>query len=127
MKIAIPVKMNKENTALSPLFGKAKWIAFVEDDKVNIVPNETQDGGALVAWFVKEGVDTVIFQEMGHTPYEKIKLAGSITLFHAGQERILLDEALAKYGNDTLTLIDDTNISEIIQHHENKHSHGQAH
>ncbi len=31
MKIAIPVKMNKENTALAPLFGKAKWFAIVED------------------------------------------------------------------------------------------------
>lgn len=39
MKIAIPVKMNKENTALAPLFGKAKWFAIVEDGKVTIEQN----------------------------------------------------------------------------------------
>lgn len=127
MKIAIPVKMNKENTALAPLFGKAKWIAFIEEGKVNIVPNVAHGGSAVVEWFAKEGVDSVIFQEMGHSPYEKIKSVGNITLFHAGHQRILLDDALTKFNNGTLTLVDDTNISEIIGYHEKKHSHGDSH
>ena len=37
MKLAIPVKTNKENPAISPLFGKAKWFAFVNiDGKIEI-------------------------------------------------------------------------------------------
>jgi len=127
MKLAIPVKMNRENSALSPLFGKAKWIAFVQDGEVDIQPNHTHGGGALVEWFIQEGVDTVIFQEMGHTPYQKIKSAGNITLFHAGNERILLDEALEKFEDNQLLLVDDTNIDAIIKHHEKKHSHGHTH
>ena len=123
MKLAIPVKMNKKSTALSPLFGKAKWIAFVEDGNINIVPNATHGGRAVVEWFAREGVDTVIFQEMGVTPYDMIKSIGSITLFHAGHERILLDEVLAKFNTNQLTLIDDTNIAEILAHHEKKHPH----
>jgi len=123
MKIAIPMKMNRENSALSPLFGKAKWIAFVQDAKVDIQPNHTHGGGALVAWLKEEGVDTIIFQEMGRTPYQKIKSAENITLFHAGNERILLDEALEKFKDNQLPLVDDTNIDKIIAHHEGKHKH----
>ena len=123
MKIAIPVKMKKESTALAPLFGKAKWIAFVEDGTINIVPNATHGGRAVVEWFAREGVDTVIFQEMGVTPYEMIKSIGNITLFHAGHERVLLDEVLTKFNANQLALIDDTNITDILAHHEKKHPH----
>jgi len=122
MKIAIPVKMNKKNTALAPLFGKAKWIAFIEDGAINIVSNATHGGRAVVEWFAREGVDIVIFQEMGVTPYETIKSIGNITLFHAGHERVLLDEILEKFNANQLTLIDDTNIGEILAHHEKKHT-----
>ena len=123
MKIAIPVKMNKENTALAPLFGKAKWIAFVEDGDVSIVPNARQGGKAVVEWFASEGVDTVIFKEMGVTPYEMIKSLGNIALFHAGHERILLNDVVEKWHANQLTLIDDTNIGEILARHEKKHPH----
>jgi len=123
MKIAIPVKMNKENTALSPLFGKAKWIAFVEDGKVDIVPNITHGGRAVVEWFVREGIDNVIFQEMGQTPYEMVKSVGTIELFHAGHERILLNDVLERFTADKLILINDTNIGDILAHHEKKHPH----
>jgi len=39
MKLAIPVKTNKENPAISPLFGKAKWFAFVDID-VKLISNK---------------------------------------------------------------------------------------
>jgi predicted Fe-Mo cluster-binding NifX family protein len=44
MKIAIPVKMNKENPPLAPLFGKAKWFAVIEGDTINIVENPAEGG-----------------------------------------------------------------------------------
>ena len=123
MKLAIPVKMNKDNTALAPLFGKAKWIAFVEDGTINIVPNDTHGGKAVAQWFASEGVDTVIFQEMGVTPYEMFKSIEKITLFHAGHERILLNDVVEKWHANQLTPIDDTNIGEILAQHEKKHPH----
>ena len=127
MKIAIPVKSNRENSPLAPLFGKAKWFAIIEDDKVTIEKNPAQGGRAVVEWFVSQRVDAVIFQEMGVTPYQMIKEAGSIDLFHAGYERVLLDNVLEKFGKDELVEIDDTNIAEIIKHHEERHAHGEKH
>ena len=51
MKIAVPVKMNKDNSAIAPLFGKAKWFAIIEDEKIMIEKNPAEggrgpDGGA---------------------------------------------------------------------------------
>ena len=124
MKLVIPVKTNKENPAVSPLFGKAKWFAFVDTDgSIEIKKNETQNGGKAIQWFVKENVETIIFEQMGSVPYDMIKEVGNITLFHSGYDRILLQDVIEKFNNDQLVLIDDTNIDEIISNHEAKHTH----
>lgn len=127
MKIAIPVKTDKENPAVAPLFGKAKWFAFAEDGKVSIERNPAQGGQAVIRWFAKQNVDVIIFQEMGATPYEMIKKFGGMSLFHSGFERILLDDLLQKYSNNELPLLDDAKMAEIISHHEGKHSDGDHH
>lgn len=127
MKIAIPVKMNRENPPLAPLFGKAKWFALIEDGHVNIVENPAHGGRAVIEWLANEGVDTIIFQEMGLSPYKRIKEIGTIDLFHAGYDRIVLDDVLRQVEEETLPIIDDSNIDTIISHHESKHSHGEKH
>jgi predicted Fe-Mo cluster-binding NifX family protein len=125
MKIAIPVKTNKKNPAISPLFGKAKWFAFVDtnNDKIDIAKNECYGGIEVMNWLAQKGVNIIIFQEMGATPYGFVKEMGDITLFHSGYDRLLLDEAIKKFKNNELTLIDDTNITTIITKHESKHTH----
>lgn len=123
MKIAIPVKTNRENPAVSPLFGKAKWFAFVEDGKIEIKKSEAQGGHAVIAWFISEGVDKIIMQEMGVNPYEMIKSYGGINIYHSGFERIVLSDALVKLNKGELPLLDDVKMQEIIAHHESKHSH----
>jgi predicted Fe-Mo cluster-binding NifX family protein len=123
MKIAIPVKMNRENPPLAPLFGKAKWFAIIENDGTEIVQNMQKGGRAVIDWLDSMNVNTIIFQEMGHAPYEMIKEAGGMELFHAGYERVLLDDVLVKFKNNVLEKVDDRNIGAIIRHHEGKHSH----
>jgi predicted Fe-Mo cluster-binding NifX family protein len=127
MKIAIPVKLNRENPPLAPLFGKAKWFAIVEEGKVTIEKNPVHGGKSVIEWFVSLGVNTIIFQKMGVTPYEMIKEVGTMDLFHAGDERILLNDVLEKFNTGELLEIDDTNIDMIIEHHEGKHTHGEKH
>jgi predicted Fe-Mo cluster-binding NifX family protein len=117
MKIAIPVKTNKENPVVAPLFGKAKWFAFVEDGKVTVEKNEAQGGVRVVDWLTEKGVDSLIIQHMGSSPYEMIKLDSQITVFYAGDQRIDVETVLKRYEDETLTIIDDTNESEIIKNH----------
>ena len=131
MKIAIPVKMNKENTALAPLFGKAKWFAIVEDGKITIEQNPADGGQAVVEWLSQSAVDTIIIQEMGMNPYRKVQSYGNIKLYHAGFDRILLENVLQKFEENALELLDDAGMTKIIAHHEVRHpahdEHGHDH
>jgi len=121
MKIAIPIKANKENSAVAPLFGKAKWFAFVEDGKISIEKNEAQGGANVVAWLLQSGVSELIIQNMSNPPYQMIKDNGQITVFYAGDQRIELDELLKKYEAEELVIIDDSNADDIIKDHEKQH------
>ena len=121
MKIAIPIKMNKEDSAIAPLFGKAKWFAIVEGTTVNIVPNENSGGVAVIEWLANMQVDTIIMQEMGRSPYLKVKSYEKIEMYHSGFERILLLDVLEKFNNKSLIKVDDDNMETIIKHHEKHH------
>jgi predicted Fe-Mo cluster-binding NifX family protein len=124
MKIAIPVKMNKENAPVASLFGKAKWFAIVEDGQVNILANPAKGGQAVVEWLAQIKVDTILLQEMGKSPYLKVQSYGNITLYHTGFDRILLEDVLKKFENNDLTLLDESAMDKVIAHHEIRH---QAH
>ncbi|GIT98045.1 NifB/NifX family molybdenum-iron cluster-binding protein [Sulfurovum sp. TSL1] len=110
MKIAIPVKMNNENTAIAPLFGKAKWFAIIEDEKITIAKNPAEGGRGVIEWLHQIQVDTIIMQEMGQSPYKMIQKLGGIKIYHAGFERMTLKEALEKFDQDALPLLDDTGM-----------------
>ena len=118
MKIAIPVKMNKENSPLAPLFGKAKWFAMEEEGKVTIEQNPAVGGRSVVEWLAQSGVDTIIMQEMGMNPYKTVQSHGNIQLYHAGFERILLADVLKKFEENVLELLDDEGMAKVIAHHE---------
>jgi predicted Fe-Mo cluster-binding NifX family protein len=121
MKLAIPVKLNRDNPPIAPLFGKAKWFAIVDGDNIEIVPNNQHGGRAVIEWLYSMGVEALLIQEMGIVPYEMIKELGTMTVYHVGFDRILLNEALEKFKRDELELLDDTNIDKILKHHERKH------
>ena len=127
MKLAIPVKMDKENPAVAPLFGKAKWFAIVEHQEVIIIPNNQSGGQAVIEWLYEMKVDALLIQEMGFSPYQKVKELGTMMLYHTGFERILLNDVLEKFKYDDLEILDDTNIEKIIKHHEKRHPQTSQH
>lgn len=112
--IAIPVKTDKENPAVTTLFGKAKWFAIVDGDKITIEKNDIQSGRAVVENLVSKGVDKLIFNHMGGNPFMLLQKA-RVECFHSGDERILLDQAVEKLQNDNLTKVNGVNMSEFIE------------
>ena len=120
MKLAIPIKMNKENSAIAPLFGKAKWFAIVDNGEITIIPNNQTGGQAVIELFDEMKIDALLIQEMGVSPYTKAKELG-VMLYHTGFERILLSDVLEKFENNDLEILDDTNMDKIIQHHQKRH------
>lgn len=130
MKIAIPVKMNNQNSAIAPLFGKAKWFALIENGQITIEANKEEGGSAVIEWLHQINVDTIIMQEMGDGPYQMIQQIGTMKIYHSGFERITLNEVMEKFKENTLELMDSNKMAKIIEHHEKKHTHhehGDAH
>ena len=119
--IAIPLKLNKENSALAPLFGKSKWFAFVDNGNITIEKNKAQGGSGVVNWLLGKGVKTLIMQKMSQPPYEMIKEEGSISILYADSDRIELPEALEKYESNELIILDDSNAPDIIKSHDRQH------
>lgn len=135
MKIAVPVKLNRENPPIAPLFGKAKWFAIIENGQITIEANPADGGHEVVHWLASLGVDTLIVQEMGRNPFNTVKHYEYIKVYHSGFDRTLLGDALAKLEkHELIELNDQESRDAIIHHHEQRHPahdhdhhHGEGH
>lgn len=112
--IAIPVKTNKENPAVTTLFGKAKWFAIVDGKNITIEKNELQSGRAVVEHLASKGVNKLIFNHMGGNPFMLLQKA-NIECFHSGEERVLLNDVVQKLQDNNLTKVDAINMSNFIE------------
>lgn len=121
--IAIPVKTNKENTAVSTLFGKAKYFAFIENNKIEIVKNEQSGGKAVANWLKSKTVDTLITSHMGEKPFSTL-LQNNINVYFAGDERIEINDVLLKYADGELPSLTLENFETLIK--EDSHNHGSC-
>jgi len=124
--LAVSVKTGKENTAVSPLFGKAKYFAFYDGKTITIEKNEAGDGIAVIDWFVQKGVDTIIVKEMGANPYKALQKY-DIKLLYAGDERIEVTEIVKQYDAGELKPLNTMQMQAIITKHERHHTHADGH
>ena len=122
--IAIPVKTNKENTAVSTLFGKAKYFAFISKGTIEIVKNEQSGGRAVATWLKSKNVDTLITSHMGEKPFSTL-LQNNINVYFAGDERIEINEVLLKYADRDLPSLTLENFNTLIKE-DSHHSHGSC-
>jgi predicted Fe-Mo cluster-binding NifX family protein len=116
MRVAIPVKTDGENPAVSPLFGKAKWFAFIDGGEVAVEKNSFKSGLHVVDMLLEKEIDALIVQHIGKAPYRYIEEAADIPIFFAGEGRVTLTEAMAQFDAEALTIIDDTNIDHFSNH-----------
>lgn len=112
--IAIPVKTDKGNPAVMTLFGKAKWFAIVDGDKITIEKNDIQGGRAVVEYLVSKGIDKLIFNHLSGNPFMLLQQA-KIECFYSGKERILLSDVLEKLKNDSLVKVDENNMTDYVK------------
>lgn len=124
--VVFPVKTKKEDAAVSPLFGKAKYFAFYEDGELEIKENPYGHGSALIDWFKMKGVKNIVIKEMGMNPYKKIQQT-DMNIFYSGDERITISEVLEKYKNGSLEKLVDDRMQEIIKKHQRSHNHEHNH
>ena len=120
--LAVAVKTDKENTAVSPLFGKAKFFAFYDGKTITIEKNEIKGGTAVIEWFAQKGVETIIVNQMGSSPYKALQNHG-MKLLYAGDERIEVGDVVEKYEANELAALTDAQMQNIIVKHEKSHTH----
>jgi len=106
----IPLKMNKMDSAISPMFGHAKWIAFVDDaGKITIEKKPTDGGGSFMQWLLDHGFDTVITQHMGSSPFELFARQGKV-IYYPGEGRVTMIEALDGFREGRLERVTEANF-----------------
>ncbi|HHH37109.1 MAG TPA: hypothetical protein ENK77_00645 [Epsilonproteobacteria bacterium] len=130
--IAIPVKRNQQDTAIAPLYGKAKWFAMVDsNNEIRFWKNGSHSGRVVTDYLVSQGVDQVVVQHIGHSPFEMLQQA-SVSCFDAGEGRILLEEALNALKGESLQQVTGETIDRLAAHghshgHDHHHHHDHAH
>ena len=118
--IAIPVKTTKENTVVSTLFGKAKYFAFIENNKIEILKNEQMGGKAVANWLKSKNIEVLITSHVGEKPFETLLNKG-LKVYFAGDERIELKDVMIKYADGDLTLLTNENFHTFLKE-DNHHS-----
>ncbi len=126
MLTAIPVKMNKPESALSPLFGHAKWFAFVDDEgNVSIEANPHDGGMPVIEWLLSKGVSRIVTQHIGAGPF-RFLLSQGIEAWYPGEGRVTLPELVEKLKDpaQSMEAITPENIDRFARH---GHHHGEGH
>ncbi len=122
--IAIPVKTDRNDAPVAPLFGKAKWFAFIDAaGAVEVAQNRLQSGRDVVGWLQEKGVKRLIFAHMGGNPFMLLQKAG-ILCYHAGKERITLSRAVEKLQSGELERVDGSNMAAYVEQ-SSMHSHAK--
>ncbi|BAF69260.1 NifB/NifX family molybdenum-iron cluster-binding protein [Nitratiruptor sp. SB155-2] len=115
MKVAIPVKMNKKDSAISPLFGHAKWFAFIENGNITIKQNPHDGGVQVVEWLLDEGIDVVITQHIGLKPFTLLQKM-DVDVYYPGDSRITIDEAMQCFNQNRCEKITFDSIEKFARH-----------
>ena len=116
--IAMAVKTNNINSAISPLFGKAKYFAIINENKdIEFISNNLDSGIKVVELLLSKGVKTLLISHMGEKPFS-IAISRNVNIYFVGKDRITIDEALNKLKNGEFPLAKEID-SELFLNMEN--------
>jgi len=76
----------------------------------------------VIDWFAQKGVETIIVNQMGGSPYKALQNHG-MKLLYAGDKRIEIGDVVQKYEADELAALTDAQMQVIIAKHEKSHTH----
>ena len=98
MKFASPLKMNKEESAITKVLGKAKYFGIYDEatNKMEVIVNEDPTGPAIFTVLKAMGVDAVLTPHAGPGAVKTAMQLG-IDLFYCGDERKTMLEAVKEY------------------------------
>jgi predicted Fe-Mo cluster-binding NifX family protein len=102
--IAIPIKSEEENSNLSEEFGKAKFFALINNNKIEILKNEQEDPEATANWLKDKNVNILISSHVKEKTFYSLKDNG-IKVYFSEKNKIKIDEVLLKYADGELPIL----------------------
>jgi len=77
-KVAFTTLLNREDSALSPHFGMAKWILIRDDDngQITFEQNTALNGRAVVDIMIRHGCTDAVFTQIGPGAFSHLEQAG---------------------------------------------------
>jgi predicted Fe-Mo cluster-binding NifX family protein len=98
MRFASPLKMNKKDSAITKVLGKAKYFGIYdsETNQLEVIENTQAGGPAIFGELKRLGVDVVLTQHAGPGAV-RAGLELGIDLYYCGSERKLMLEAVKEF------------------------------
>jgi predicted Fe-Mo cluster-binding NifX family protein len=98
MKFAAPLKMNKEESAITKVLGKAKYFGLYDEvtNQLEVIVNEDPTGPAIFQVLKARGVDAVLTPHAGPGAVNASMQLG-IDLYYCGDERKTLMDAVKEF------------------------------
>ena len=98
MIYAAPLKMNKSESAITKVFGKAKYFGIYDDttNELKVIVNQMPGGPAIFNQLVAENVDVVLTPHAGPGAVNGSRRFG-IKLYYCGDDRKTLLEAVKEF------------------------------
>ena len=117
MIYAAPLKMNKKESAITKVFGKAKYFGIYNDktNELKVIKNQNPGGPAIFAQLIDEGVDTILTPHAGPGAVNGAMRAG-MKLFYCGEERKDLLEAVKEFQEGKYIEITANNYHQFHSH-----------
>lgn len=128
MLLSMPIKSASTDAALAPLFGNAKYFAFVDEEGVITTQPMEQNGGKDVArTLLTHNVDVLIVSHLGLNPFVLLKTYG-IKVYFGGEKRMTISQAVAAFHEDKLIQVTAENYEALLgSDHHASHSHTHNH
>jgi len=117
MIYAAPFKMKKLDSAITKVFGKAKYFGIYNDEtnEIEVIENLKPGGPAIFNQLIDKGVDVVLTPHAGPGAINGAMQSG-IKLYYCGEERKGLLEAVKEFQEGKYIEITPNNYHQFHSH-----------
>jgi len=117
MIYAAPFKMNKQDSAITKVFGRAKYFGIYNDEtnELKVIENKNPGGPAIFEQLVKEGVKIILTPHAGPGAVNGA-MQNNMKLYYCGEDRKGLIEAVKEFQDGKYIEINASNYNQFHSH-----------
>lgn len=126
--IAIPMKGNKNDSSITTVFGRSKYIALVDETsgEWSIRSVNFESGRDLSSWLASEGVKKLVVKDMGANPFMICQRYG-IEVYFCDAKRATVPEIVEALKKGLYQKVTLENFNDIFEGKGRGYGHGSGH